>query len=52
MQTPIVKIGTQFPAGKVVAIRKDGVDLETPKDGVKTFSLTQIERFINVKRAL
>ena len=34
MQTPIVKIGTEFPAGKVVAIEKSRVLLETP-EGVK-----------------
>ena len=51
MQNPIVKVGTEFPAGIVVAIKNDGVMLETPK-GVKQFSFSQIERFINECRSL
>ena len=51
MQKPIVSLGTVFPAGKVVAIRKDGVILETPS-GEKFFSQQQIERFINDSRSV
>ena len=61
MQNPIVKIGTELPQGTVVAIRRIvgsngklllyGVDLNT-QQGVKTFSLSQIERFINDARSL
>jgi ribosomal protein L27 len=51
MQTPIVNKGTVFPAGIVVAIKKDHVLLDT-KEGVKSFTFSQIERFINVKRSL
>ena len=51
VQKPIVRIGTEFPCGKVVAITKDGVDIETP-EGVKKFSFNQIERFINDCRSL
>ena len=60
MQNPIVRIGTELPQGTVVAIRAIGglndnsfygVDLNT-QQGVKTFSLSQIERFINDARSL
>jgi hypothetical protein len=49
MQKPIVKKGTVFPAGTVVAIKKNHVLLETP-EGVKEFSFSQIERFLNDDR--
>jgi len=42
-QKPIVGIGTEFPAGKVVAIKGNGVDLDT-QEGIKTFSFAQIEQ--------
>lgn len=48
-QKPIVGVGHQFPAGKVVAIKSDHVLLET-EEGVKQFSFTQIERFIDDER--
>ncbi len=48
-QTPIVAIGTEFAAGKVVAIKYNTVLLETP-EGVKEFSFSQVERFINDSR--
>ena len=48
-QEPVVHIGTVFPAGTVVAIHKDGVDLDTPQ-GVKTFSLSKIEEFVDANR--
>lgn len=51
MQSPVVSVGTIFPAGKVVAIVKDGVLIETP-EGVKKFSFTQVERFVNELRSL
>jgi len=51
-QKPIVGIGTEFPAGKVVAIKHDHVLLETPNEGVKSFTFSQVERFINVERTL
>ena len=51
MQTPIVKKGTVFPAGTVVAIKKDHVLLDT-NDGIKEFSFSQIERFINDSRSV
>jgi len=50
-QKPHVHIGTEFPAGKVVAIKNDSVMLET-SEGVKKFSFSQIERFINDARSL
>ena len=50
-QTPIVGIGTQLPAGTVVAIMKDHVLVETAQ-GRKPFTFTQIEDFINVERSL
>ena len=46
---PIVAIGTEFAAGKVTAIKKDHVLLDT-NDGIKKFSFSQIERFINDSR--
>ena len=48
---PIVGIGTVFPAGTVKAINNDHVLLET-SEGVKKFTFSQIERFINVERSL
>jgi hypothetical protein len=50
-QKPIVGIGTQFPAGRVVAIKNNAVLLETSQ-GVKSFTFSQIERFINDARSL
>lgn len=50
-QKPIVGIGHEFPAGKVVAIRNDNVLIDT-KDGVKEFSFTQVERFVNEQRSV
>lgn len=50
-QKPTVCVGTVFPAGKVVAIKNDGIDIETSK-GVKNFSFTQVERFIHDERSL
>ena len=50
-QKPIVGIGTVFPAGTVKAINNDHVLLET-SEGVKKFTFSQIERFINVERTL
>lgn len=44
-QKPIVGIGTQFPAGRVVAIRKDGILLDT-HNGVKLVSFSDVERFV------
>ena len=44
---PIVGIGTQFPAGTVVAIMKDHVLLDTGDESVKSFSFSQIEEFVN-----
>jgi hypothetical protein len=49
MQKPIVTKGTVFPAGIVVAIKKNHVLLETP-EGVKEFSFSQIERFLDDSR--
>ena len=51
VQEPNVRVGTVFPAGKVVAIKNDGVMLETSK-GVKKFSFSQVERFSNDERSL
>jgi len=42
-QEPIVAVGTKFAAGTVVAVKSNGVDLETP-EGVKLFSFSQIEQ--------
>ena len=48
---PICGIGTEFPAGKVIAIKNDHVLLDT-ENGVKKFSFSQIERFINDSRSV
>jgi hypothetical protein len=50
-QKPIVGIGTVFPAGTVEAINSDHVLLKT-LEGVKKFSFTQVERFIDERRSL
>ena len=44
-QKPIVGIGAKFPAGTVVAIKSNGVELDT-EQGVKLFSFSQIEEFV------
>jgi len=43
MQTPIVKLGTELPIGKVVSIHKDGCKVETDT-GVKTYTLLEVEK--------
>lgn len=50
-QTPICRVGTEFPAGTVVAINNDHVLLDTA-EGVKQFSFSQIERFCHEQRSL
>ena len=50
-QKPVVGIGTVFPAGTVEAINSDHVLLQT-LEGVKKFSFTQVERFIDEQRSL
>ena len=50
-QTPMCRIGTEFPAGKVVAIKSDHVLIDTKK-GVKQFSFSQVERFCYEQRSL
>ena len=42
---PIVGLGTNLPAGRVVTIRRDAVVLAT-KNGLKSFSFTEIERMV------
>ena len=41
-QTPLVKLGTELSQGKVVAIRKNGVDIEN-ESGVQTLEFTTVE---------
>ena len=50
-QKPICRVGTKFPAGTVVAIKNNGVLIDTA-EGVKKFSFSQVERFINVERSV
>jgi hypothetical protein len=50
-QKPIVAVGTEFAAGKVVAIKSNGVELDTA-EGVKLFSFSQIEGMRNQAIAL
>lgn len=50
-QKPICRVGTEFPAGTVVAIKNNGVLIDTA-EGVKEFSLQQVERFVNDARSL
>ena len=50
-QKPMCRVGTEFPAGKVVAIKNDHVLIDT-QEGVKQFSFSQVERFIHVERSL
>ena len=50
-QKPICRVGTEFPAGTVVAINNDHVLLDTA-EGVKQFSFSQIERFCHEQRSL
>ena len=50
-QKPIVAVGTKFAAGTVKAINNDHVLIDTT-EGVKKFSLQQVERFINDARSL
>tara|TARA_R100001230_G_C5525219_1_gene61063 strand:+ start:260 stop:433 length:174 start_codon:yes stop_codon:yes gene_type:complete len=48
---PIVAVGTELAAGTVKAIKNDHVLIDTA-EGVKKFSLQQVERFINDARSL
>ena len=48
---PDCGIGTELPCGKVVAVKKDHVLLDT-NEGVKEFSFSQVERFIHEQRSL
>ena len=50
-QKPICRVGTEFPAGTVVAIKNNGVLIDTA-EGVKLFSFPQIERFCYEQRSL
>jgi hypothetical protein len=50
-QKPDVAIGHQFAAGTVVAIKSNGVLIDTD-EGVKEFSFSQVERFLNDQRSL
>ena len=50
-QKPIVAVGTELAAGTVKAINNDHVLLVTP-EGVKSFTFSQIERFIYDSRSL
>jgi len=50
-QTPTVAIGHKFAAGTVVAIKSNGVLIDTA-EGVKLFSFSQVERFCNDQRSL
>ena len=50
-QKPIVAVGTELAAGTVKAINNDHVLLDTT-EGVKSFTFSQIERFIHDSRSL
>ena len=50
-EKPVVGVGTEFPAGKVVAINNDHVLIDT-EEGVKQFSFSQVERFCYEQRSL
>ena len=50
-QKPIVAIGTELAAGKVVAINNDHVLIDTA-EGVKQFSFSQVERFCYEQRLI
>ena len=48
-QKPIVAVGTKLTAGTVVAINCNSVSIDTA-EGVKHFSFSQVEGFINDER--
>ena len=50
-QEPMCRVGTEFPAGTVVAINNDHVLIDTA-EGVKSFSFSQVERFCYEQRSL
>ena len=50
-QKPVVAIGTKLAAGTVKAINNDHVLIDT-HEGVKSFSFSQVERFIHEQRSL
>lgn len=50
-QTPDVATGHQFAAGTVVAINGNSVSIDTA-EGVKQFSFSQVQEFINDQRSL
>ena len=50
-QKPDVAIGHKFAAGTVVAINGNSVSIDTA-EGVKQFSFSQVEGFINDERSV
>jgi hypothetical protein len=48
-QKPIVAVGTKFAVGTVTAIHSNKVSIDTA-EGVKEFSFSQVEGFINDER--
>jgi hypothetical protein len=50
-QKPDVSVGHKFEAGVVVAINGNSVSINTA-EGVKEFSFSQVEGFINDQRSL
>ena len=49
---PDCGIGTELPCGTVVAVNKDHVLVDTGDESVKSFSFSQVERFINELRSV
>ena len=49
---PECGIGTELPCGTVVAVNKDHVLVDTGNESVKSFSFSQVERFIHEQRSL
>ena len=45
VEQPICRVGTEFPAGTVVAINNDHVLIDTT-EGVKQFSFSQVKGFV------
>ena len=49
---PECGIGTELPCGTVVAVNKDHILVDTGNESVKSFSFSQVERFINELRSV
>ena len=49
---PDCGVGTELPCGTVVAVNNDHILVDTGNESVKSFSFSQVERFIYEQRSV